>query len=81
MAILVLGKCSANFGRQILGKALQFPGKRLHKSLPECFFTLDTDFVGLGLKADFQSSHESPRSSLRVMHEHFHPIAMLNSQF
>ena len=28
MAILVLGKCSANFGRQILGKALEFPGKR-----------------------------------------------------
>ena len=26
MAILMLGKCSANFGRQILGKALQFPG-------------------------------------------------------
>ena len=31
------------------------------------------------LKADFQSSHEAPRSSLRVMHEHFHPITMLNS--
>jgi hypothetical protein len=30
------------------------------------------------LKADFQSSHEAPRSSLRVMHEHFHPIKMLN---
>ena len=44
MAILVLGKCSANFGRQILGKALQFPGKRLQISLPECIFTLDTDF-------------------------------------
>ena len=44
MAILVVGKCSANFGRQILGKALEFPGKRLQKSLPECFFTLDTDF-------------------------------------
>ena len=41
MAILVLGKCSANFGRQILGKALQFPGKRLQISLPECIFTLD----------------------------------------
>jgi hypothetical protein len=27
------------------------------------------------LKADFQSSHEAPpRSSLRVMHEYFHPI-------
>jgi hypothetical protein len=25
MAILVVGKCSANFGRQILGKALEFP--------------------------------------------------------
>jgi hypothetical protein len=33
------------------------------------------------LKADFQSSHEAPRSSLRVMHEHFHPITMLNSSF
>ena len=44
MAILVVGKCSANFGCQILGKALVFPGKRLQKSLPECFFTLDTDF-------------------------------------
>ena len=44
MAILVVGKCSANFGRQILGKALEFPGKRLQKSLPECYFTLDTDF-------------------------------------
>ena len=44
MAILVLGKCSANFGHQILGKALQFPGKRLQISLPECIFTLDTDF-------------------------------------
>ena len=31
------------------------------------------------LKADFQSSHEAPRSSLRVMHEHFHPITMLKS--
>jgi hypothetical protein len=35
----------------------------------------------LSLKADFQSSHEAPRSSLRVMHEHFHPIIMLNSSF
>ena len=33
------------------------------------------------VKADFQSSHEVPRSSLRVMHEHFHPITMLNSSF
>ena len=33
------------------------------------------------LKADFQSSHEAPRSSLRVIHEHFHPITMLNSSF
>jgi hypothetical protein len=32
-----------------------------------------------GLKAGFQSSHEAPPSSLRVMHEHFHPITMLNS--
>jgi hypothetical protein len=30
------------------------------------------------VKADFQSSHEAPRSPLRVMHEHFHPITMLN---
>jgi hypothetical protein len=44
MAILMVRKCSANFGRQIPGKALEFPGKRLQKSLPECFFTLDTDF-------------------------------------
>jgi hypothetical protein len=36
---------------------------------------------GPNLKADFQSSHEAPRSSLRVMHEHFHPITMLNSSF
>ena len=50
MAILVLGKCSANFGRQILGKALQFPGKRLQISLPECIFTLDTDFDWLRQK-------------------------------
>ena len=50
MAILVVGKCSANFGRQILGKALEFPGKRLQKSLPECFFTLDTDFDWLRQK-------------------------------
>ena len=27
MVILVVGKCSANFGCQILGKALEFPGK------------------------------------------------------
>ena len=33
------------------------------------------------VKVDFQSSHEAPRSSLRVMHEHFHPITMLNSSF
>jgi hypothetical protein len=44
MAILVFGKCSAKFGRQILGKALEFPCKILQKSLPECCFTLDTDF-------------------------------------
>ena len=50
MAILVVGKCSANFGRQILGKALEFPGKRLQKSLPECYFTLDTDFDWLRQK-------------------------------
>ena len=50
MAILVLGKCSANFGPQILGKALEFPGKRLQKSLPECCFTLDTDFDWLKQK-------------------------------
>ena len=50
MAILVLGKCSDNFGRQILGKALEFPGKRLQKSLPECCFTLDTDFDWLRQK-------------------------------
>jgi hypothetical protein len=43
MAILVLGKCSANFGRQILGKRLQI-------SLPECIFTLDTDFDWLRQK-------------------------------
>jgi hypothetical protein len=50
MAILVVGKCSANFGRQILDKALEFPGKRLQKSLPECYFTLDTDFDWLRQK-------------------------------
>jgi hypothetical protein len=50
MAILVVGKCSANFGRQILGKALAIPGKRLQKSLPECFFTLDMDFDWLRQK-------------------------------
>ena len=33
------------------------------------------------LKGDFQSSHEAPHSSLRVMHEHFHPITMINSSF
>ena len=38
-------------------------------------------FVKKRLKADFQSSHEAPRRSLRVMHEHFHPITMLNSSF
>jgi hypothetical protein len=37
--------------------------------------------VGKRVKVDFQSSHEAPRSSLRVMHEHFHPITMLNSSF
>jgi hypothetical protein len=53
MAILVLGKCSANFGRQILGKALQFPKvkvKGLQISLPECIFILDTDFDWLRQK-------------------------------
>jgi hypothetical protein len=50
MAILVLRKCSANFEHQILGKALEFPGKRLQKSLPEYFFTLDTDFDWLRQK-------------------------------
>ena len=50
MAILMLGKCSANFGRLILGKALQFPGKGLQISLPECIFTLDTDFDWLRQK-------------------------------
>jgi hypothetical protein len=30
-------------------------------------------------KADFQSSHEAPRCE--CMHEHFHPITMLNSSF
>ena len=50
MAILVLGKCSANFRRQILGKALQFPGKGRQISLPECIFTLDTDFDWLRQK-------------------------------
>ena len=50
MAILVVGKCSANFRCQTLGKALEFPGKRLQKSLPECFFTLDTDFDWLRQK-------------------------------
>ena len=50
MAILVVGKCSANFGRQILVKALKFPDKRLQKSLSECCFTLDTDFDSLRQK-------------------------------
>jgi hypothetical protein len=50
MAILVVGKCSANFGHQILGKASQFPGKRLQKSLQECFFILNTDFDWLRQK-------------------------------
>jgi hypothetical protein len=31
------------------------------------------------VKAYFQSSHEAARCE--CMHEHFHPIAMLNSQF
>ena len=39
------------------------------------------NFALITLKADFQSSHEAPRSSLRVMHEHFHPITMRNSSF
>jgi hypothetical protein len=50
MAILVIGKCSANFGCQMLGKALAFRGKRLQRSLPECYFTLDTDFDWLRQK-------------------------------
>ena len=58
MAILVLGKCSANFGCQILGKALEFPGKRLQKSLPECCFTLDTDFDWLRQKNKMSSDKE-----------------------
>ena len=37
------------------------------------------NIFSIGLKADFQSSHEAPRSSLRVMHEHFHPMTMLKS--
>jgi hypothetical protein len=40
-----------------------------------------SDLEKIGVKADFQSSHKAPRSSLRVMHEHFHPITMLNSSF
>jgi hypothetical protein len=47
---LVFWKCLANFGLQILGKALQFPGKRLQISLPECLVTLDTDFDWLRQK-------------------------------
>jgi hypothetical protein len=47
MSILVVGKCSATVGRQIIGKALEFPGKRQQKSLPECCFTIDTDFDSL----------------------------------
>ena len=77
MAILVLGKCSANFGRQILGKALQFPGKRLQKSLPECFFTLDTDFdwIRQKNKPDLKISRTSV-----VMYCHIVRIASLNCQ-
>jgi hypothetical protein len=36
-------------------------------------------FPSTTVKADFQSSHEALCSSLRVMHEHFHSITMLNS--
>ena len=50
MAIHVVGKCSANFGRQILGKALQFPGKRTAEITSGVFFTLDTDFDWLRQK-------------------------------
>jgi hypothetical protein len=57
MAILVVGKCSANFGCQVIGKVLAFPGKRLQKSLPECLFTLDIRiFIGLGRK---QTSYDN----------------------
>ena len=34
-------------------------------------------YIDIILKADFQSSHEAPRCE--CMHEHFHPITMLNS--
>ena len=58
----------------------------LSRNAPQCarptlFFTCLTPDFFTCLKADFQSSHEAPRSSLRVMHEHFHPITMLNSSF
>ena len=83
MAILVLGKCSANFGRQIIGKALEFPGKRLQKSLPECCFTLDTDFDWLRQKNKHRiwqiSQLKISRTSV-VMYCHIVRMAFLNCQ-
>jgi hypothetical protein len=58
-------------------KALQFPGKRLQKSLPECFFTLDTDFdwIRQKNKPDLKISRTSV-----VMYCHIVRIASLNCQ-
>ena len=82
MAILVVGKCSANFGRQILGKALEFPGKRLQKSLPECCFTLDTDFDWLRQKNKlvWQISRLKISRTSVVMYCHIVRMAFLNCQ-
>jgi hypothetical protein len=53
-----------------------YPVNLLSDNVP--YFIILHQIILLCLKADFQSSHEAPRSWLRVMREHFHPITMLN---
>ena len=77
---------------QFVNIVVYSPSGSSYIKLPECLNNSKTGLINLQnehekcfmwchVKADFQSSHEAPRSSLRVMHEHFHPITMLNSSF
>ena len=56
-----------NLDAKFFGKALEFPGKRLQKSLPECCFALDTDF-------DWLRQKNKPRMAIfpieNIAHEH-----------
>ena len=82
MAILVVGKCSANFGRQILGKALEFLVKDCRNHFRSVVLPQIRILIGLGRKTNlvWQISRLKISRTSVVMYCHIVRMAFLNCQ-